>query len=252
MLIIASDAQVLSCSKVSVAQIASTAWTAPMQRNLRLQRLRLSCNYMRWVCSASPFLATRTMPSVCSRIIGMSRSAVRHQAVKAEILPSLGDTIALQYGGSALVNRVDTYMKRSHWQSASRDKLEGIRRFYSNVALDPDKQNSINLFLGIDTGDAVLASVSTAASLADKLLPAITAAASGGSEKRGEAIFTGDLEKVDDLEQEASSARGVPRLARRDYRHWYTEENLNSTAHLGDIDQRLRQGADRFGDWWQE
>lgn len=143
-------------------------------------------------------------------------------------------------------------MKRSHWQSQSRDRLEGIRRFYSNVALDPDKQNSINLFLGIDTGDAVLASVSTAASLADKLLPALAAAANGSNEKRSEAIFTGDLEKVDATKSEEDISEGPPRLARRDYRQWYTSENLSQPVQLEDLADRLRLGAGHFGDWWQE
>lgn len=165
---------------------------------------------------------------------------------------SLGDTIAMQYGGSALVNSVDTYMKRSHWQSQSRDKLEGIRRFYSNVALDPDKQNSINLFLGIDTGDAVLASVSTAASLADRLLPAIAAAAVGPYEKRSEAAFVADLEKADEKDTDEADPADPPRLVRRDYRHWFTEENVSQPIEVEEIEQRLRQGVEQFGDWWQE
>ena len=158
----------------------------------------------------------------------------------------------MQYGGSALVNSVDTYMKRSHWQSQSRDKLEGIRRFYSNVALDPDKQNSINLFLGIDTGGAVLASVSTAASLADRLLPAIAAAAVGPVEKRSEAPIMGDLEKVDDIEDEKANPEDPPRLARRDYRHWYTKENVSQPVGAEEVQQQLRQGVEQFGDYWQE
>lgn len=73
-----------------------------------------------------------------------------------------GDTIALQYGGSHLVNTMDTYRKINQWTSHSRDMIEGIKRFYANVALDQDKQNAINLFLGIDgvantnTGQEVL------------------------------------------------------------------------------------------------
>ena len=66
-----------------------------------------------------------------------------------EIYHDLGDTIALQYGGSQLVNTVDTYRRTLDWQSHSRDILQGIKRYYSNSFTDLDKQNSINLFLGL-------------------------------------------------------------------------------------------------------
>ncbi|KDQ17280.1 hypothetical protein BOTBODRAFT_105836 [Botryobasidium botryosum FD-172 SS1] len=60
-----------------------------------------------------------------------------------------GDTIALQYTGSALVNRVENYRRMPHWNSHSRDMIENIRRFYTNSLLDADKQTAINVFLGI-------------------------------------------------------------------------------------------------------
>jgi hypothetical protein len=59
-----------------------------------------------------------------------------------------GDTIALQYGGSHLVNTMETYRKISAWTSHSRDIIESIRRYYSNSFTDAEKQDSINLFLG--------------------------------------------------------------------------------------------------------
>ncbi|EIN05856.1 polyphosphoinositide phosphatase [Punctularia strigosozonata HHB-11173 SS5] len=62
-----------------------------------------------------------------------------------------GDTIALQYTGSALVNRVETYRRMPHWNSHSRDLIENFRRFYTNSLLDADKQNAINLFLGVQS-----------------------------------------------------------------------------------------------------
>ena len=43
--------------------------------------------------------------------------------------------IALQYTGSALVNRVETYRRMPHWNSHSRDMIENIRRFYANSML---------------------------------------------------------------------------------------------------------------------
>jgi len=46
-----------------------------------------------------------------------------------------GDTIAMQYTGSALVNRVETYRRMPHWNSHSRDIIENFRRFYANSLL---------------------------------------------------------------------------------------------------------------------
>ncbi|KAI0030726.1 SacI homology domain-containing protein [Vararia minispora EC-137] len=60
-----------------------------------------------------------------------------------------GDTLALQYTGSALVNRVETYRRMPHWNSHSRDIIENFRRFYTNSLLDADKQAAIDLFLGV-------------------------------------------------------------------------------------------------------
>jgi phosphatidylinositol 3,5-bisphosphate 5-phosphatase len=57
--------------------------------------------------------------------------------------------IALQYTGSALVNRVETYRRMPHWNSHSRDIIENLKRFYVNSMLDADKQLAINIFLGI-------------------------------------------------------------------------------------------------------
>ena len=68
----------------------------------------------------------------------------------------LGDTIALQYGGSALAHTTDTYRKINHWSSHSRDMLEGIRRYYANSFADADKQASIDLFLGQQSSDSAV------------------------------------------------------------------------------------------------
>ncbi len=67
-----------------------------------------------------------------------------------EMYKDLGDTIALQYGGSQLVNTMETYQKINPWRSHSRDMLEGIKRYYSNSFIDAEKQAAINLFLGVD------------------------------------------------------------------------------------------------------
>jgi phosphatidylinositol 3,5-bisphosphate 5-phosphatase len=63
--------------------------------------------------------------------------------------------IALQYTGSALVNRVERYRRMTHWDSHSRDIIENLKRFYVNQMLDADKQLAINTFLGITDDRAV-------------------------------------------------------------------------------------------------
>ncbi|WFD00348.1 phosphatidylinositol-3,5-bisphosphate 5-phosphatase [Malassezia yamatoensis] len=77
-----------------------------------------------------------------------------------EMYHDLGDTIALQYGGSALAHTTDTYRKINHWTSHSRDMIEGLKRYYANSFADADKQASIDLFLGHDL-DVDTPSVST-------------------------------------------------------------------------------------------
>ncbi|EGD78203.1 hypothetical protein PTSG_09081 [Salpingoeca rosetta] len=64
-----------------------------------------------------------------------------------ELYEDHGDTIALQYGGSSLVNRIQSYRKRQ-WTTHSKDILNTVARYYSNSFTDTDKQMAINLFLG--------------------------------------------------------------------------------------------------------
>lgn len=59
-----------------------------------------------------------------------------------------GDTIAVQYGGSHLVNTMATYRKLNQWQSHSRDMVESFKRYYHNSFLDNQRQEAYNLFLG--------------------------------------------------------------------------------------------------------
>lgn len=68
--------------------------------------------------------------------------------VLTEMFHDHGDTIALQYGGSHLVNTLQTYRKINQWSSHSRDMIESIKRFYSNSFVDAQRQDAINLFLG--------------------------------------------------------------------------------------------------------
>ncbi|KAE8217376.1 hypothetical protein CF319_g8520 [Tilletia indica] len=71
-----------------------------------------------------------------------------------EMYHDLGDTVALQYGGSHLVNTMETYRKINQWSSHSRDMLEGLKRYYANSFGDADKQAAINLFLGVTDFDS--------------------------------------------------------------------------------------------------
>jgi hypothetical protein len=67
--------------------------------------------------------------------------------VLVDMYESLGNQVALQYGGSELANTIKTYTKHSI-ASQSRDLLNAIKRYYSNSFTDAEKQHSINLFLG--------------------------------------------------------------------------------------------------------
>ena len=85
-----------------------------------------------------------------------------------ELYEKCGDAIAQQYAGSQLVHRVDTYGKNSLGilslklmifqfklqqiiltASQSRDMIHTISRYYSNAFADADKQNAMNIFLGV-------------------------------------------------------------------------------------------------------
>ncbi|KAL2157481.1 hypothetical protein VTH06DRAFT_6032 [Thermothelomyces fergusii] len=59
-----------------------------------------------------------------------------------------GDTLAVQYGGSQLVNTMETYRKINQWTSQSRDMIESFKRYYHNSFLDGQRQEAYNLFLG--------------------------------------------------------------------------------------------------------
>ncbi|KRZ17339.1 Polyphosphoinositide phosphatase [Trichinella zimbabwensis] len=60
-----------------------------------------------------------------------------------------GDALAMQYAGSQLVHSIKTYKKTANLQERSRDVIQTLSRYYSNNFVDFDKQNAINLFLGI-------------------------------------------------------------------------------------------------------
>lgn len=68
--------------------------------------------------------------------------------ILTEMFHDHGDTIAIQYGGSNLVNTMDSYRRINQWSSHTRDMLNSIKRIYSNSFMDLIRQEAINLFLG--------------------------------------------------------------------------------------------------------
>ncbi|KAK6456346.1 SacI homology domain-containing protein [Scheffersomyces xylosifermentans] len=68
--------------------------------------------------------------------------------ILTEIFHDHGDTIAVQYGGSNLVNTMDSYRRINQWSSHTRDILNSVKRIYSNSFMDSIRQEAINLFLG--------------------------------------------------------------------------------------------------------
>ncbi|KAK4778072.1 hypothetical protein SAY87_018259 [Trapa incisa] len=62
---------------------------------------------------------------------------------------TMGDTLAMQYGGSAAHNKIFCE-RRGQWKPAtqSQELLRIVQRYLSNTYKDPEKQDAINLFLG--------------------------------------------------------------------------------------------------------
>ncbi|KAJ6839358.1 phosphoinositide phosphatase SAC2-like [Iris pallida] len=62
---------------------------------------------------------------------------------------NMGDTLALQYGGSAAHNKIFCE-RRGQWKAAtqSQEFFRTLQRYYSNAYMDAEKQDAINLFLG--------------------------------------------------------------------------------------------------------
>ncbi|SCU84337.1 LAME_0C09098g1_1 [Lachancea meyersii CBS 8951] len=103
--------------------------------------------------NAAQFVIGKRALGVQLNVLGISdNSFLEYDSDIVHILTELfhdhGDTIALQYGGSHLVNTMETYRKINQWSSHSRDMIESIKRFYSNSFVDAQRQDAINLFLG--------------------------------------------------------------------------------------------------------
>lgn len=133
-----------------------------------------------------------------------------------------GDTIAIQYGGSHLVNTMSTYRKINHWQSHSRDMVESFKRYYHNSFLDSQRQEAYNLFLG-------------------------------------NYIFAQGQPMLWDLTTDYYLHHADPRAwlnkGRRDYIDWYTPSFLEPRALPASTEpsvELLRKGVGLFDDYWLE
>jgi len=59
-----------------------------------------------------------------------------------------GHALALQYGGSGLAHTLNTYNTKTI-MNTGKDFFTTVKRYYSNVFTDMEKQHSMNLLLGV-------------------------------------------------------------------------------------------------------
>ncbi|CAL5873255.1 uncharacterized protein PFLUO_LOCUS7524 [Penicillium psychrofluorescens] len=129
-----------------------------------------------------------------------------------------GDTIAIQYGGSHLVNTMATYRKINQWSSHSRDMVESFKRYYNNSFLDAQRQEAYNLFLGnyiYAQGSPMLWDLST------------------------------------DYYLHHADPRSYLEKKRPNYISWYTPENLKE-KEMPPLPSRPRESLSHFDDYWLE
>lgn len=129
-----------------------------------------------------------------------------------------GDTIAIQYGGSHLVNTMATYRKINQWSSHSRDMVESFKRYYNNSFLDAQRQEAYNLFLGnyiFSQGQPMLWDLST------------------------------------DYYLHHADPRSWSNRKRPNYICWYTPENLKQ-KELPPPPQRPKEPLSCYDDYWLE
>lgn len=134
----------------------------------------------------------------------------------------LGDTIALQYGGSHLVNTLQTYRKTGNqYKSHARDTLEGLKRFYANSFADADKQAAINLFLGIESPPNTLP-------LASSFSVALAPANPPPSSVSTNVTFTNATTALSEKQEQADMAMLLKESGylKRSYILWFNEAHL--------------------------
>ncbi|RCK57892.1 Polyphosphoinositide phosphatase [Candida viswanathii] len=144
--------------------------------------------------------------------------------VVTEIFHDHGDTIAIQYGGSNLVNTMDSYRRINQWSSHTRDMLNSIKRMYSNSFMDQNRQDAINLFLG-------------------------------------NYVYSPDTPKLWELHNDFAlhndTAVGELHSAKKSYTHWYNENYLHDSRYLFDEEEykkdvRLDAYPDCNDKWFNE
>lgn len=134
----------------------------------------------------------------------------------------LGDTIALQYGGSHLVNTLQTYRKTGNqYKSHARDTLEGLKRFYANSFADADKQASINLFLGITESPPSMNTLE----ISKRLLPSVHDLAHGSSVMSSLAASALDDPKNNDCSEVVIYFKEINPF-KRSYTQWFHPYHL--------------------------
>ncbi|KAJ5159645.1 Polyphosphoinositide phosphatase [Penicillium canariense] len=129
-----------------------------------------------------------------------------------------GDTIAIQYGGSHLVNTMATYRKINQWSSHSRDMVESFKRYYNNSFLDAQRQEAYNLFLGnyiFSQGAPMLWDLST------------------------------------DYYLHHADPRSYLEMKRPSYISWYTPEHLDE-REVPSLPIRPKEPLPHFDDYWLE
>ena len=63
--------------------------------------------------------------------------------VLEEVYEDLGDTLAIQYGGSQLVHRIQTYRKVAPVATHGRDLYQTIHRYYRNAFTGQNKEYTV-------------------------------------------------------------------------------------------------------------
>jgi hypothetical protein len=129
-----------------------------------------------------------------------------------------GDTIAIQYGGSHLVNTMATYRKINQWSSHSRDMVESFKRYYNNSFLDAQRQEAYNLFLGnyiFSQGTPMLWDLST------------------------------------DYYLHHTNPKSHLERKKPNYISWYTPENLKE-KEMPPVPSHPKEPLSRFDDYWLE
>ncbi|PWZ01757.1 hypothetical protein BCV70DRAFT_187632 [Testicularia cyperi] len=159
-----------------------------------------------------------------------------------EMYHDLGDTIAMQYGGSALAHTTDTYRKINQWTSHSRDVLESMKRYYANSFADADKQAAINLFLGVDPN---------APDFAPRVFPIKMVLPPHSNDHATAALATG--KQAEDQAETNGPERSVEAVPfRPHYQHWYDPLHLEPRGSIEVREKRLREVVNADAGFWAE